>query len=268
MKKKWKMRLKRGVKRVDYTINLCTFILAINRPMKVCVFMSDNRPLDNSIDTAEYNSLVASINYAYCKKYNYDFIYYRPYINDKNNHSLYNCIDPNTKELRHASWSKLLSTSQILDLNYDYVVYIDSDCIFKDFNLTLDKFIEPITSAPIIFLNNKPWNSDKPCAGFYICKVCDETKQFIKGWYNYKLPSNNKNHTWEQEALWRILKNINMNIIDSIMFLEKEGQYLRHVSSYEKNIRTEYFLNFIKTNNIIYDVASINVIEYDTTSLC
>ena len=34
--------------------------------------MSDNRPLSTDIITATYNSLVAAINYEYCKKYGYD----------------------------------------------------------------------------------------------------------------------------------------------------------------------------------------------------
>ena len=50
--------------------------------MHILVFMSDNRKLDKNIRSAEYNSLAAAINYEYCKKYNYDFIYYRPYLND------------------------------------------------------------------------------------------------------------------------------------------------------------------------------------------
>ena len=73
--------------------------------------MSDNRNLEMDFKEAKYNSLAASINYEYSKKHNYDFIYYRPYLKDEENFNLTNCVDPNNiTDLRHASWSKLLST--------------------------------------------------------------------------------------------------------------------------------------------------------------
>ena len=103
--------------------------------MKICVFMSDNRLLSNDINNANYNSLTASINYEYCKKYNYNFLYYRPYLDNKEIIDLYNCPDPNSSELRHAAWSKLLSTQLALQLDYDYIVYIDSDCIFTPLHI-------------------------------------------------------------------------------------------------------------------------------------
>jgi hypothetical protein len=48
--------------------------------MRILVFMSDNRSIDPDIEKASYNSLVASINYEYCKKHKYDFLYYVPII--------------------------------------------------------------------------------------------------------------------------------------------------------------------------------------------
>ena len=170
--------------------------------MHILVFMSDNRKLEKNIRSAEYNSLAAAINYEYCKKYNYDFIYYRPYLNDKDTIKLENCIDPNTNKLRHSAWSKLLSTSLALKLNYDYVVYIDSDCIFKDFNQSLKDFIMPHTKKDIIFLNNKPWGSDKPCSGFYVCKVCENMRQMINSWYNFDFKEKRNPCRFEQGALW------------------------------------------------------------------
>jgi hypothetical protein len=230
------------------------------------IIMSDNRIIEKLIAKAEYNSLVASINYEYCKKHNYDFLYYRPYLINKNEVKLLNCKNPITNNLRHSSWSKLLSTSLAFELKYDYVVYIDSDCIFKDFNQTLPDFIKPYTNKDIIFLNNKPWGDDKPCAGFYICKVNEYTKQFIQDWYNLNIPEKDTNHAWEQDALWRIFKNYNIAIVNSWMFKEDNHQFLRHICSLEKNNRLSYFSSFIKSMNIDYEknINEINVIEFDT----
>jgi len=232
--------------------------------MKFLIIMSDNRLLNNNIDEADYNSLTASINYEYCKKYNYDFLYYRPYL--MNSDSLYNCIDPNSNEPRHAAWSKLLSIELALELDYDYLIYIDSDCIFKNFDISLEKFLESNFDKDIVFISNTPWGNNKPCSGFFITKVCDENKKNIKLWYNYNIPLKNQNHAWEQDALWEIYKTFNFSIIDSPTFFESKDQFLRHIPSYKNEKRKNYFLNFILNNNINYsqNINFIKTINYNT----
>lgn len=239
--------------------------------MRFLVFMSDNRKLTNS--TSHYYSLAAAINFQYCQKHNYDFIYYRPYLNNKDTISLNNCIDPNTNMYRHPSWSKLISTMLALELDYDYVVYTDSDCIFKDFNRSLEEFIEPYMDNEILFLVNKPYHYDKPCAGFYICKVGCYSMEFIKTWYNCNTPNTNMNHPWEQDALWSMYTNYKTAIIDSMMFLEEENQFVRHVTIDTKDRlsdthhnRISYFQKIISEKNIDFEtsIAQIKYIEYDT----
>jgi len=229
--------------------------------------MSDNRLLSNNIENAQYNSITAAINYEYSKKYNYDFIYYRPYLNDKENINLYNCPDPNSSELRHAAWSKLLSTQLALQLDYDYVVYIDSDCIFKNFEISLEEFIAPYSDKNIITVFNYPWNY-KPCTGFYICKVNDITRQNIKDWYNINLPNKNKKHAWEQDGFWLLYPNFNIENVNIITFLESENQFLRHLYSYSNTAeyRKSYFINYLNNNSILYEenINQINCIEYNT----
>jgi hypothetical protein len=234
--------------------------------MKILVFMSDNRLLDSSFESTNYNSLSAVINYEYCKKYNYDFLYYRPYLDDENKILLYNCIDPNSKFIRHVAWAKLLSTNLALENEYDYVVYIDSDCIFKNFDKTLEEFIEPYPEKDIIFLNDKPWYFDKPNSGFFVCKVNNYTKQFFIDWYNVNIPEKNKNHPWEQPALYKIFEKYNLVIVDIWMFREEEGQFLRHVYNEENTIRIPYFKNFINLKNIDFqkNINEIKCIHYNT----
>ena len=238
--------------------------------MRILVFMSDNRILEKEKDKANYNSLVAAINYEYCKKHNYDFVYYRPYLDNKETINLYNCIDSNTKTLRHAAWAKLLITQFALELNYDYVVYIDSDCIFKNFNQNLEELINSFSDKEIIFFNNKPWGDHVPCAGFYIAKVCDYSRQFFIDWYNVNVPRYNKTHAWEQDALWLIFGNYNVVVVDTLMFRESEGQILRHVGCCDEdpspNHRVDYFLNFININKINYEVNinKIKCVDYNT----
>jgi hypothetical protein len=229
--------------------------------------MSDNRLLSADIESADYNSLVAAINYEYCKKYGYDFIYYRPYL--KNDEVIMNnCLDPNSEAPRHAAWSKLLSTSKALDLDYDYVVYIDSDCIFKDYNQSLEDFIKPFSNKNIIFLNDKPWSNNKPCSGFYICKVSSYTRKFLRHWYSVDLPENNTQHPFEQAALYKIYEQYNVQLVDDWMFREKDIQYLRHIGTDQNKLRIPYFKKFIKRKRINFskNIQELYVINYDTYS--
>lgn len=230
--------------------------------MKILVFMSDNRSLESNIDTAQYNSLAAVINYTYCKQFNYDFLYYQPYLN-KNKVEINNCIDPRTRKPRHSAWSKLLSTRLALELPYDYIVYIDSDCIFKDFTASLEDFIKPFEDKDFIFLTSKPWNT-YPCSGFYVCKRSITTQYNINHWYNYDFKSEPNPCKWEQGALWKLYNNLNIQLLDLMMFKEEEGQMLRHIPSCNSKDRVPYFLNFIKEKNIVYDISEIKQIPFST----
>lgn len=233
--------------------------------MKILVYMSDNRILSNNFNTSNYNSLAACINYEYCIKKNYDFIYYRPYLNDKDNIILNNCIDPNTKLTRHCAWAKVLSAKLALGQDYDYTVYIDSDCIFKDFNKTIESLIKQYDNN-IIFLNDNPSNPDKPNSGFFICKNCSESLKFINDWYNVNIPDKNIKHSWDQAGLWTIYQKYNIAIVNDLMLVEKEGQFIRHICHIENKIRVPYFKNVINIHNMKYDdnIFKIKCIDYNT----
>lgn len=232
--------------------------------MRILVFMVDNRPLDPNDSTADYNTFAAVINYEYCKRHNYDFKYYTPYLSSPESRNVYNCMDPHSKETRHASWSKLLATIQSFELAYDYIVYIDSDCIFKDYNQSLENYIRPYETYDVCFLNNNPWHPNLPCAGFYVCKANDSAKQFIVDWYNVNLAERNKQHPWEQDALWKIFKQYNVGIINDMMFYERSQQFLRHISGHvsreEEQNRIPYFKSFIHRYSIDYSAHVSNII--------
>jgi hypothetical protein len=244
-------------------------------PNEILVFMSDNRRLTNNYDSSNYNSLAAAINKEYCTKHNYDFIYYRPYLKDKDIEEINNCVDPTTRKPRHAAWSKLLSTQIALQKNYPYVLFIDSDCIFKDFNKSIQEFIGAHMSKQMTFLNNKPYDDDKVCSGFYMCKNTPEVKEFIREWFNYHKPGDNTKKPYEQYAIHKMLHedhhpfSSNIGIIDSMFLRESNDQYMRHVGSYEKNKRIPYFKEFIRKKGIDFNknILSIEYVDYDTDVL-
>ena len=82
-----------------------------------------------------------------------------------------------------------------------------------------------------------------PCSGFYICRVCSEMKIFLKDWYNVDIPEKNRLHPFEQDGLWKILNIDNISLVDTWMFEEREGQYLRHVASHDSYNRIPYLIN-------------------------
>lgn len=234
--------------------------------MKILVFMSDNRTVSTEIHSADYNSLAAAINYEYSKKHGYAFLYYRPYLHNKNTLELQNCLNPTTNRPRHASWSKLLSTYYALQGDYDYIVYIDSDCIFSNHSIKLEDYIQPYQDKSVLFLKNFPWSETDPCAGFIICRVDSIAKQFIQEWYSYDIPEKDANHDWEQSALHRMMPREYIGIIDDIMFQEKDGQLLRHIGSHEGGNRIPTFKTYIQTHGIDFPraILAIQYKDYST----
>lgn len=242
--------------------------------------MSDNRKLSASYDPNSYWSNTAYINKNYCDKFGYDFKYVNPYYKE-NTHSLYSCIDPNTKKLRHSSWSKIPVVLNNLNENYSHVVYIDSDCIFRNFTIPLEDKIQQYNDSAFIFQSNAPWHPKSPCAGFFICKNTDENRNFLKKWFSYPMPIYNspewqntlkmakKYHPydwtpgkhWEQDALWSLIASNKCKVtvdITEVAFDEKKEQYLRHVCSAHEKSRNDYF------NNIITQMLNKNFPSYET----
>ena len=159
-----------------------------------------------------------------------------------------NCRNPNTRNLRHMSWSKLLSTLEALELDYQYVVYIDNDCIFKDFDKTITDFIEPFPYRYIYFINNKPYLNYAPSSGFFISRVKGFSKFFIKHWYNRDFDSSfDINKCFELNALWAFFWSYihDIYIINSCILEETENQFIRRIDTSHERFPYFYeFLNF------------------------
>lgn len=260
---------------------------------KVLILMTDSRPLCNNLDIADYNSLVACINYKYAERHNYKFLYMNPKNrnvsgNRPGSRGGLNCASLSGNP-RHSSWSKILSTIKTIInySDYDFLIYIDSDCIFNNFDmnvidyLTFSKNINDKKldlTKDIFFLNNNPFNPDLPCAGFYIAKINKNVLEFMKLWYfNEDYPNNDIFHPWEQNVLFHSIHNDNTlntkyEVINDWMFRELEGQYLRHIGSEECFNRLPTFnqkindmgINSITYKNIIDDMMINKLVTYDT----
>jgi hypothetical protein len=140
-----------------------------------------------------------------------------------------------------------------LALDYDQIVYLDSDCVFKDQDTGIDSFVErtPVqvgttfVKCCFAFLNNTPWNENMPCSGFMIAKNCPATLSLLKKWWNFPNPGKNFDNEFEQASLHEIfVESINQLCVwDSISLFEKGGQFLRHVI--EPKLREAYFTKLV-----------------------
>ena len=155
---------------------------------EILVLMVDNRQLSNEYNMNNYWSNTVYINKIYCNKYGYDFKFVNPYYK-VNTNNLYSCIDINTNELQHGAWSRIPVILHYLNNSYKYIVYIDSDCIFRNFNISIEDKINQYVDSTLIFQSNSPWHPILPCSGFFICKNTIETITFLKNWYAYKKPT-------------------------------------------------------------------------------
>lgn len=136
--------------------------------MRILVLQSDDRDQNQE----GYHSYCSKINQLYCEKYGYDYHYEKV-----------------TPYNRHPSWFKLPFCIEMIDkhgTDYDYYVYIDSDCIFKDFDRSIEYYIESVdyvskkSDAHITFLNDQPWDKFLPCAGFFI--FTSQNKEMFQDW--------------------------------------------------------------------------------------
>jgi hypothetical protein len=266
--------------------------------MKIAICMSDNRHLQPNKSSCDYNSYTAYINTIYCLAYKYDFFYFQPYGNTEN--SVYVCIDPNTGEPRHASWAKLLAMSMLCKQDYDYIVCIDSDCVFLNIHKRLEEIIDAYPEKDFIIANNSPYHPDLPCCAFMICKNNTYSRTFLNDWYMFKNPASdseiwrkvleNANKTyktplftlgtyWEQDTLWILLQNPEIArhfqlLSEPIMVNDKlSGQFLIHISHERHEKRKPYFLGYVehleKETKFSFEhiLSLIPCIQFDSTNI-
>jgi hypothetical protein len=272
--------------------------------MKIAVFMSDNRPLNSNKETCQYNSLAAYINSIYCIAHKYDFYYLQPYVSGGSTEStdpdVYVCSDPNTNMKRHASWAKLLSALLLCRANnkYDYIVCIDSDCVFLNFQRRIESLIHEHPEKDLIIANNSPYHPHLPCCAFFICKNTEWMQVFLERWYTYKNPSSDSNEWkhvlhlarktyetplfsidtyWEQDTMWLLFQDPEIAshiqlMSETIMYDENADQYLIHISHERNEIRKPYLIGYTeylekKTGHKYKEIIDlIPLIVYNTSS--
>ncbi len=125
-----------------------------------------------------------SVNHkAYCDKHGYDYILYQGRFSK-----------------RHPAWDKVKAIEEVLP-NYDYVLWIDTDAIFVDFNQKLESFIiyperyngyfckDP---APTIYVNT----------GVFLIKNCEWSFRLLEDTWNFVSPKFYENYSKYTYSDW------------------------------------------------------------------
>lgn len=131
---------------------------------------------DNKI--ANYAHLSALINSMYAAKHGYEMVTIRKRISD-----------------RAPQWDKVLAVKEVMAQDtHEYIMWIDADAIFNDFDTDLvEKIIKPSMSdeTDIIICDdtcNKPKElrdgSFFPNTGTFVFRNSDWSKEFIENWWN------------------------------------------------------------------------------------
>lgn len=249
----------------------------------IIVIMSDNRPLDYS----EYNTFAACINSDYCERNGYEFRYYQPFLRRVDPISKQNCINFKTGMPRFAAWSKLLSILKAFEAGSEYVVYIDTDAVFRTPNYRIEEFMNShMNDKPILFFDDSPDLSiaktheergyqNSVCSGFMILENTPKMVEFVRSWYDVHLTGFDIDNTafYEQTGI-QVIPNIanwareNFAIVREEHFNESPGQLVRHLHSGISGQRMPYFSDLIAhlqldTKKI---VNKINLIQFDTAN--
>lgn len=152
--------------------------------LKICIVMiyTDN--------IKSYSQITEKINRKYAQKYNYDIIVERQRLASD----------------RAPQWDKVRAVSKHLP-NYDYVFWIDSDAIFSNHNIRLEKFINLGKDYNILICDDKP-NGGYINTGAMYFKNTKWTRDFLKTWWDI---GNNSEYNYKFAHEQTILKTLLMS---------------------------------------------------------
>lgn len=170
---------------------------------------------------------------------------------------------------RHPAWDKILAVKETLP-NYDYVIWVDSDCIFKNFETKIEDIIldgysgffgkDPIdgiyVNTGVFILKNDKWSFD------LLSKVWETHGKFYE---DINIHSYN-DWPYEQGPICKILKNNDVNhyivpdyILNSHPSFDTPKTFILHFMGARANESTyKNTLKIIETHN-----KKLNIVELD-----
>ena len=127
----------------------------------------------------EYSDYSKKINKLYCEKWNYDYKFIE--------HDL---------DKMPPYWLKVNDIVEYINKDYDYVVFLDLDACFLDFDISLDNIIKEINSFSgkefDIYIGKDPPFNRIVNTGVFIFKNSEFGKKFSKIWLSACMDNQNK----------------------------------------------------------------------------
>jgi hypothetical protein len=225
----------------------------------------------SSPNIPNYAHFAAINNYLYSTKHSYDFIVERQPRDTLNNWTW------DSQKQSSVSWYKAELLKKHL-VHYDYILFIDSDAIFNNFDYTIENELVPlVNSDKCIIFQEDIWESTNigtqsglVCTGLIFVKKCQEAFAILDTWA--RAPYVDQNcipmryiHPREQECIMYLMKT-NKDIQQQIliypaykaMFGQYDAKWIIHMGGTNNYNRTELisrycyaqFQDFIKNTSI------------------
>ena len=238
-----------------------TFINSIHKKSKFIVIQ------DGAYNKfPEFSDYTIKINKLYCKKWNYE----------------YKFIEHDLSKMP-PYWLKVNDIVEYIHKDYDYVVFLDLDACFMDFDISLDMLINEIDNLSgkkhDVYIGKDPPFSVIANTGTFIVKNSDFGKKFSKLWLSACMDNQNKitnkclnwdydsvNKKWscplclwaginyEQGVfnyIYELYKN-NIALLDMSFFTDNKihnKPFIYHAMSKTNDSRLNIFKNFYETIN-------------------
>lgn len=157
-----------------YLLNNNSLERPIDKTNKLALVTFENRKNEEYIDFHNKNIT------EYCKKWNYDYLFYDDCI-----HNVY--------------WCKMFFVLDALKTGkYDYVVWLDSDTIIKNFDISFDTILNKYSSDIFLTYDN---GDSLFCAGVFIIKNSTIGIEYIENCIKHYIPQC-LNNSGTLKGLW------------------------------------------------------------------
>jgi hypothetical protein len=234
----------------------------MDAPRRICVVMGDTRPVyGDERAWSSYPSLTFAINERFARQCGWDFRYEQYQIAEMPWGKL-EAYSTAAGQHRAPTWVKLMAVDQALELGYEAVLWIDTDCIFYNHAADWSDILVQLSTHNFVGWADKPFNDNDLCAGFFAVRNRPEVRNLLKAlWLKPSMFHWKQFHEQtELNAFFRRSGPEWLWLIDEPMFsLESESQRLYHIASFDTLLRIPKFTEWLVSRNL--GPASAGVID-------
>ncbi|EWM27337.1 hypothetical protein Naga_100226g2 [Nannochloropsis gaditana] len=276
---------------------------------RVLILVSETRDLllgvdpNTTVAQLSYPAKTAIMNKQYADAHGYDFVYSRPGVTATFREMMWAALEKESKasdckfaaplwhfnrsSLRSAPWAKLPAAWHFA-LEYDWIVSIDSDAVFRNMSWKLPQSLAALRpDQDYLFLSNMPFSYMMPCSGVFVVRGGDRGRKRLETWWN-TISQTDRRHAYEQTALWQRITPqtwagtqydadfANAGVrIDVAQFYRSGGywpvskphSWIVHVGSTELVGRASIFDGILEERNISLQARALPLLQQIPTAL-